>query len=89
MKWMGWNSLIIYLILEPFINLFNFEIYELSEVYKTNIKRTKNEIKNIFNKVSSIKSHNDRIIFIKEKLYSKFKDKNIVVIFFAKFSVRQ
>jgi len=32
--------------------------------------------------VSLIKSHNnDRIIFMREKLYPKFKDKNIVVTF--------
>jgi len=74
--------------LEPFINLFNFEIYELSKVHETNIKRTKNEIENIFNKVSLVKSYNDGMIFMREKLYPKFKDKNIVVIFFAKFSVR-
>jgi len=61
----------------------------LSEVHEPNIKRTKNEVENIFNKVTSVKSHNDRMIFMKEKLYPKFKDKNIVVIFFAKFSVRK
>jgi len=59
----------------------------LSEVHETNIKRIKNEIENILNKVSSVKSHNDRMIFIREKLYPKFKDKNIIVIFFIKLSV--
>jgi len=54
----------------------------LSEIHETNIKTTKNEIENIFNKVSLVKSHtNDKMIFIREKLYLKFKDKNIVVTF--------
>jgi len=35
------QELIIYLILELFINLFNFEIHELSEVHKTNIRKKK------------------------------------------------
>jgi len=61
----------------------------LSEVHETNIKITKNKIENIFNKVSLVKNHNDRMIFMRKKLYPKFKDKNIVIIFFAKFSVRE
>jgi len=61
----------------------------LSEVHEINIKKAKNEIENIYNKMSSVKSHNDRMIFMRKKLYVKFKDKNIVVIFFAKFSVHK